>query len=182
MRNESATVPTAMPPISFSEKRNQRPKMPLMAAPIRGSRGTSQMYRYIGLWSLVFVLIQGQRPKTKDRLSPLHQINFINPDRFAVAIERDHDAESNRGLSSGDDNDENREYLPRHRIAVSGVLQVTRKGDEVQVRRVQDQLDRHKANQQITACQHTRDADDEKDRGDHQELRKIRMLDTFECG
>jgi hypothetical protein len=31
----------------LSEKRNFRPSRPLMAAPIRGSRGTSQMYLYI---------------------------------------------------------------------------------------------------------------------------------------
>src|SRR5215467_1685383 len=69
IRNESATVPTAIPPISDSEKRNQRPKMPLMAAPASGSRGTSQMYLYIDLWTLVLGLCEmskakGPRPKT----------------------------------------------------------------------------------------------------------------------
>src|SRR6267378_3281630 len=47
MRNDSATVPTAIPPTNFSGKRNHRPKMPLMAAPASGSNGTSQMYLYI---------------------------------------------------------------------------------------------------------------------------------------
>ena len=47
IKNASATLPTAIPPINFSGKRNRRPKMPLIAAPISGSRGTSQMNLYM---------------------------------------------------------------------------------------------------------------------------------------
>src|SRR2546423_14242769 len=47
IRNERATEPTAIPPISFSGKRNQRPKMPFSAAPASGRSGTSQMYLYM---------------------------------------------------------------------------------------------------------------------------------------
>src|ERR1041385_4951577 len=121
MRNESATVPTAMPPISFSEKRNQRPKMPLTAAPASGSRGTSQMYLYISLECGVrgLELKKDSRLQTPD--SPLHQINLINPDRFAIAIERDHYAESNRCFGSRDDNHEHGEDLSCKPVAVSGV-------------------------------------------------------------
>src|SRR5262249_41922874 len=134
-----------MPPISFSEKRNQRPKMPLMAAPASGSRGTSQINLYI-------CPIRPMRPirpicpwdewdqwDLYDQ-SPLHQINLINPDRLAIAIKRDHDAESNRRFGGGHHDNENREHLAGERIAASGVLQITREGDEVQVRRVQNQL------------------------------------------
>jgi hypothetical protein len=69
-----------------------------MAAPIKGSSGTSQMYLYIELWSLdsglgnPFGLVtsktEGQRPKT---VLPLHQINLIYPDCFLVPIQRDDD-------------------------------------------------------------------------------------------
>src|SRR5215212_8598827 len=113
MRKASATEPTAMPPITGSEKRSFRPSNPLIAAPRSGSRGTSQMYLYIlRLWSLVFGLrssvfglwsslfrllpLQGLRPKTKDPISPLQQVDFINPDRFLVPIKRDHDSQTNR--------------------------------------------------------------------------------------
>ena len=71
IKNAKATDPTAMPPITPSEKRNFRPKRPLMAAPSSGSRGTSQMYLCI---------------------SPLQEIDLVYPDRFLVAIERDHDS------------------------------------------------------------------------------------------
>src|SRR6185436_14226001 len=47
IRKDSAIEPAAMPPISFSEKRNFRTRSPLMAAPARGNNGTSQMYLYI---------------------------------------------------------------------------------------------------------------------------------------
>src|SRR5581483_9388656 len=109
-------------------------------------------------------------------------INLINPDRFAIAIKRDHDAKADGRFGGGHDDDENCEYLPGHHVAASGVLQVTREGDEVQVRRVQNQLDRHEDDEQIAARQHARDANDEKDRSDHQELREIWMLDALERG
>src|SRR5437016_3446633 len=68
--------------------------------------------------------------------SPFHQINLIYPDRFAIAIKRNHDAQSDRRFSRGDDDNKDGEYLTRHRIAGAGVLQITRESDEVQVRGV----------------------------------------------
>src|ERR1043166_3534964 len=130
MRNESATVPTAIPPISFSGKRNQRPKMPLMAAPASGSRGTSQMY--LNIRSNVQCRMSNVRRRTfdfglwtLDLGSPLHQINLINPDRFAVAIKGDHDPESNRCFCRSHDNHEDCEHLSGYGIAATRVLQVT---------------------------------------------------------
>src|SRR6266404_5789658 len=101
---------------------------------------------------------------------PLQKINLIDPDRFAIAIERDHDAESNRRLSGRDDNDENCEYLAGERVRAAAVLQITRERDEVQIRRVQNQLDRHEDDDDVAAGQHAGHANDEKDCGNYQEL------------
>src|SRR5689334_9975624 len=111
-----------MPPMSFSEKRNFRPKRPLMAAPSSGSRGTSQMYLYI---------------------SPFQQVDLVHPDRFLVAIESDDDSQPDGRLSRRDDDHEHREELARERVDTARFLQVAREGDEVQVCRVEYQLDRH---------------------------------------
>src|SRR5687768_12288557 len=97
MRNESATEPTAMPPISRSEKRNLRPKRPLIAAPRSGSKGTSQMYLYIrsldfGLLDFGLRSYKDQRPKAKGHPLPFQQINLVYPDRFFVSIKRDHNS------------------------------------------------------------------------------------------
>ena len=53
--------------------------------------------------------------------SPFHQINLINPDRFAIAIERDDDAESYRRFGGSHDDDENREHLSGKRVRAAGV-------------------------------------------------------------
>src|SRR5215471_17347893 len=87
---------------------------------------------------------------TYDQL-PLHQINLINPNRFAIAIECDNDAETNRSLRGGHHDDKHREYLTSERVPSARVLQVARKGNEIQVRRVQDQLNRHEDYEQIAA-------------------------------
>src|SRR6476660_8514500 len=95
MRKASATDPTEIPPINVSEKRNLRPKRPLMAAPSSGSRGTSQMYLYI---------------------SPLQQIDLVYPDGFLVPIKRDHDSQADRRFSRRHDDHKHREDLPGDRV------------------------------------------------------------------
>ena len=121
MRKASATDPTAIPPINFSEKRNLRPSNPLIAAPISGSRGTNQMYLYIKL--------------------PLQKVDLVYPDRFLVSVERDDDAKTDSCLGRGHDDHEHREYLTGHRVQAACFLQVPGECDEVQIRRVQNQLD-----------------------------------------
>src|SRR5690242_2037443 len=123
MRKASATEPTAMPPMSVSEKRNFRPKSPLIAAPTSGSRGTSQMYLYI---------------------SPFQQVDLVYPDRFLVAIESDDDSQPDRRFGRGHDDYKHREELAGESVDAARFLQVAREGDEVQVRGVEYQLDRHK--------------------------------------
>src|SRR5437868_3409125 len=98
MRKARATEPTAIPPMSCSEKRNFRPNSPLTAAPSRGSRGTSQMYLCIYvvlvLCTWCFVRGRGKEQSTKNKVlnSPLQQINLIHPNRFLIPVERDHDS------------------------------------------------------------------------------------------
>src|SRR5207247_7439511 len=100
----------------------------------------------------------------------LQKINLIYPDRLAVAIKRDHDPESNGRLSGRDDDNENCEYLAGHRIRAAGVLQITRERDEVQIRRVQNQLDRHKDDDDVAPGEQAGHASDEKYRRNYQKL------------
>src|SRR6476660_4628356 len=130
MRKASATDPTEIPPINRSEKRNCRPKRPLMAAPASGSRGTSQMYLYI---------------------SPFQQVDLVYPDRFLVAIESDDDSQTNGRLSSGDDDHKHGEELTGQRVDVTCCLQVTGECHEVQIRGVEYQLDRHEDDDDVAA-------------------------------
>src|SRR5881227_555376 len=110
---------------------------------------------------------------------PLEQINLVNEDRPAVAVERDDEAEADGRLGGGDDDDEDREDLTRHGVHVPGVLKVAREGYEVQVRRVQDQLDGHEDDDDVAAHEHAGHADDEQERPDDQELRKVWVLDAL---
>src|SRR4030095_10226329 len=122
MRKESATEPTAIPPISRSGKRNLRPKSPLIAAPTSGSRGTNQMYLYMfGIWRSVFGLgpwafalkVKDQRPKAKGQkpFLPLQQINLVDPDRFLVPVEGNDNPQTDRRFRRRHYDDEDGEYL-----------------------------------------------------------------------
>src|SRR6266478_4828018 len=94
MIKASATEPTAIPPISRSEKRNFRPKRPLIATPISGKRGTNQINRCISFRLQVrgfrFRLL---KPETWNlTVLAFQKINLIYPDRLFVAIKRDDNA------------------------------------------------------------------------------------------
>src|SRR5258705_6140305 len=121
-----------MPPMSCSEKLNLRTKKPLMAAPMSGSKGTSQMYLYIlvlGLWSLVFCTpvpsCKDLSPKTQDQTLPFQQINLVDPDRFLVPVERDHNSQTYSSLSRGHNDDKDGEYLTSQRVRVARFLQIS---------------------------------------------------------
>src|SRR5262247_3381900 len=99
-----------------------------------------------GIWSLVFGLwpCESLRPKTQDlrpRL-PLQQINLVDPDRLLVPVERDNNAEANRGFCGGHYNHENCKDLSCHCIGIAGFLKVTRKRDEIEIGSIQNQLNR----------------------------------------
>src|SRR5262245_17776018 len=101
-----------------------------MAAPISGSKGTSQMYLYMsvvsGQWSVVSTTDNGQLTTDKD--SPLQQINLINPDRFLIPVERDHDTQTDRCFRGCNNNHEHREDLSRRCVHAPRLLQVAREG------------------------------------------------------
>src|SRR4051794_182247 len=113
---------------------------------------------------------------------PFQKIDLIQKDRLAVAVERDDDAEPDGGFGGGDDDDENREDLSGDGVLIARQLQVAREGDEVQVRRVQNQLDRHEDDDDVAPREHARHADDEEERADDEELREVWVLDAFNDG
>src|SRR5215217_5699759 len=69
--------------------------------------------------------------------SALHLIDVVDRDRAAVAEIDDEDRKPDRRFRRGDGQDEHREDLADHVAEESG------KGDEVDVHRKQDELDRH---------------------------------------
>src|SRR5687768_6530957 len=71
------------------------------------------------------------------RPSSLHLVDVVDRDRAAAAEIDDQDGEPDRRLAGGDGEHEHREDLPDHVAEESG------EGDQVDVDREQDQLDRH---------------------------------------
>jgi len=135
-----------------------------------------------GLWTLVFGSarsFKGQRPKTKYQLSPFQQINLVYPDRFLVAIERNDNAEADCRLSSSDDDYKYSEHLTGVGIYAPGFLQVSGKGNEVQIGRIQDQLNRHEDNDDISARENSSNTDDKKQRPNDEKLREVRASYTL---
>src|SRR6266550_6276193 len=97
--------------------------------------------------------------------SPLQQIHFIRENRFFIAEKRDQDTQSDRGLSHRVRDHKNREDLP------VDVLQVVREGDEIDVHRIQDQLDGHQDNHDVAAGEHTDGADEQQCSAQRQVMR-----------
>src|SRR3954452_7413645 len=97
-------------------------------------------------------------------LSPLHQAGGLEIDRGPVAVDHQHDAEPHPHLGPADGDDEQGEDLARD-TAPEGA-----EGHEVDVDRVQDELDRHEHHHAVAAGEHTVDADAEEDRGEDEEL------------
>src|SRR5258708_14059587 len=118
----------------------RRPPRPAMIAPISGRKTIAAYTR-----------------------STFHLIDVLDRDGAAVP-EIDHqDGEPDRRLGGGDGEDEHREQLPDH------VVQEGREGDEVDVDRQQDQLDRHQDDDDVPAIEEdAEDAEREQDRGDRQ--------------
>src|SRR5271169_1941211 len=91
------------------------------------------------------------------------------------AVHGDDDREADRGFAGGERDDEHREELPVE------VAEVARERDEIQVRGVEDELDRHQHRQEVPANEDARDADGEEHErecdvmrdADHQSTRSI---------
>ena len=91
----------------------------IRAAPKSGNSGISQ------IWSRKFTA-----------LLPFQQVDFIRQHGFLIAEQSDEDAQPDGGLSHGVDNHEDGENLSR-----PPALLVMRKGDQIDVHGVEDELD-----------------------------------------
>src|SRR5262249_15024785 len=87
--------------------------------------------------------------------SPSHRVDLVEVDRGSVAVEHEDDRESDTDFGGGDRDDEQGEHL-----ADDGVVQRAER-DEVDVDRVEDQLDRHQHHDAVAAGEHPVNADGE---------------------
>ena len=98
--------------------------------------------------------------------SPLQQVHFVHIHGFLVAEEGDHNAKPHGGLRRRVGNHENRKNLPVQ------VLE-PRKRHQIQVDRIQDQLNGHQNDDHIAARHHADHADDEQRRRDNQVMQCV---------
>ena len=126
MRNASATEPTRdradeplreaepapeQPVDGRAEQRQERDEPDVSVHNVRG----------VGCWVLR-LLVKAELTLNTQHLSPFQEINLVDEDRLAVAVERDDDAEADGRLGGGDDDDEDREDLTGHGVDVPGLL------------------------------------------------------------
>src|SRR5215468_2296231 len=143
-----ATTPAVL------REKYRMPSRPLIAAPIPGNSGISQMYFISALPSCPSCLPRPSCPSL-----PSHQVHFVDVDAFLVPVEREDDAQADGGFCRSNGDHENRKDL------ADGVLQLARERHQVDVHRVQDQLDRHEDDDDVPAHHHPDDADDEQRHG-----------------
>src|SRR6185369_8148864 len=123
-RNATPTVAHAMIPTARRDRRF--PNSPLIATPISGMRGISQN-------------------RSRITPSPLHQMDVIEMDRGRVAHDRDQDRQTYRDLPRRDADHEHDEHL------TGDVGMRPGECDEVEVRGVEHQLDRHQDEDRVAA-------------------------------
>src|SRR6266516_6783501 len=104
-----ARTPTAVLDIRF-------PKRPLMAKPIAGKSGMSQIR------SKKFIVLKSEirNPKSEVSRLPLHQINLVDVHRFLVLEHRNHDPKTHRGFRRSHRNNKDGEHLPGHLLQPVG--------------------------------------------------------------
>src|SRR5436309_1212698 len=88
----------------------------------------------------------------------------VEPGRVAQAEEGDQDPQADGGLAGGDGDGEDGEDLPRQ------VRPLVGEGDEVQVDRIQDELDRHQHRDHVPAHQDAGQPDREEHEAQHEIL------------
>src|SRR5581483_7373945 len=96
--------------------------------------------------------------------SPAHRVDFVEVDRRSVPVEHEDDGEADTDLSGCDGDDEQGEDLSHDRAVQRA------EGDEVDVDRVEDQLDRHQHHHAVAAGEHAVHADGEQGCAEEQEL------------
>src|SRR5580692_2255257 len=117
------------------------PRSSMRAAPKSGNSGMSQ------IWSRKFTA-----------LLPFQQVDFIRQHGFLIAEQRDEDAQPDGGLGHRVDNHENRENLS------VDLAEDARKGHQIDVYGVEDQLDGHQNDDDIAAGEHADSADEQQRR------------------
>src|SRR5580704_5023560 len=145
--NETPTLPTQIALAAALLRR--RPMKNISAAPASGNIGISQMRsRKNGKTAFT------RFPLLRTRL-PLQQIHFIGQHRRAIAEKRDDDSQTHGRFRRRIGNNENRENL-----AVDAAPHA-RKRHQVDIHRVQNELDGHQNDDHVAARQHADHSDDE---------------------
>src|SRR6476660_2263363 len=133
------------------------PNQNISTAPRSGNRGISQMVSRKFTLSL-----------------PLQQVDFIRLHSFLVAEQCDQDAQPYRRLGDGVGDHEDGEDLP------VDILQRVRKGDQVDVDGIENQLDGHQNDHDIAASQHSHGPNEQQGRAQSQVMnRRYRMHDQI---
>src|SRR5207244_6846704 len=98
--------------------------------------------------------------------SPLQQVDLIDIDGLSVPVDQDDDRQADPDLCRRDGDHEQREHLPGE------LVEVRREGDQVDVHRVQHQLDRHQHEDRVAPGQDSIHARGEEHRSEDQEERE----------
>ena len=105
---------------------------------------------------------------------PFISSSVVEVDAVQVAVDEQHDGEADADLGGGDGDHEQREHLADRRAVVERAER-----DEVDVHRVEDQLDRHQHEHRVLAGEHAVDADAEQERAEQEELVEQHRRQSF---
>src|SRR5919106_5630951 len=130
-----------------------------------GSRGTSHMYSVMRP-RLASSLRLGRSVGVHPQPSPFHQRHVFDVHRRPVAEDENHDREPDADLGRGDCDDEEGEHLAGH----PRLLQKCRERHEIDVDRVQHQLDREQYENGVRSGEDSINADREEQGGQDQEV------------
>src|SRR5947208_15130301 len=98
--------------------------------------------------------------------SPLQEVDLVDTDGLSVPVDQDDDRQADPDLCRRDGDHEQREHLPGE------LVEVRREGDQVDVHRVQHQLDRHQHEDCVAPGQDSIHARGEEHRSEDQEERE----------
>ena len=97
--------------------------------------------------------------------SAFERIRFLETDGFLVAVNGDHQGEADRGFGGGDRDGEDHEH---HAGGRRGRGTITPEGDEIDVRRVEHQLDTEEDEDGVAPREGADEADAEKRAGEQE--------------
>src|SRR5579863_1839224 len=135
----------------------RRPKIPLTAAPSKGSSGMIQ--RWLRTNILMFVL-------------KLEQVHAFDVERLPVAGNQNHNGQPDRSLRGRHHNHKKHEHLP------SQISQHAAEGDERKIHGVEHQLDGHKHRDDVSLKQESHDTQPEEHRAQDDVIRNRDQVAT----